>query len=373
MLRNRTFFWFSTENYHDVQTRNASVTMPTTLERSGDFSQTTNAAGQMVVVYDPLTGQPFAGNRIPAGRINPTAAAMLQYLPLADVERSNGSTNYTRTSLIKNQLQQLYSAKVSHKLTETNTITGFYLYNKTDEPDANYFGSADQSEPTRFADPLDYILVRRPKILAINDTWVMSDSSVLGLRFGMTRFPDNNTLHLGFGLGLRSRLRLLDRPVDRLRRRRRRQLHDPTGAERRDGGTQRLADADRQHQRRLADRFAAAHDAGLGGALEERDAQGGRALAQRRQLVGRRAGGLQVAVLAPDEFLGRQPAHALDEAAFDLAAIDERRERVADVVQDVGAQQPVLPGEAVDLDLADRGAVGEVVERRALPRLPVEV
>ncbi len=198
ILRNRTFIWFSTENYHDVQTRNASVTMPTTAERLGDFSQTTNAAGQLVAIYDPQTGQAFAGNRIPAGRINPTAAAMLQYLPLADVERSNGSTNYTRTSLIKNQLQQLYSAKVSHKLTDTNTLTGFYLYNKTDEPDANYFGSADQSEPTRFADPLDYILVRRPKILALNDTWVMSDSSVLGFRFGMTRFPDNNTLSAPF-------------------------------------------------------------------------------------------------------------------------------------------------------------------------------
>jgi hypothetical protein len=198
VLRNRTFFWFSTESYHDVQTRNASVTMPTSLERLGDFSQTTNASGALVTIYDPLTGQPFAGNRIPASRINPTAAAMLQYLPLSDVERSNGSTNYTRTSLIKNQLQQLYSAKVSHKLTDTNTITGFYLYNKTDEPDANYFGTADQSEPTRFADPLDYILVRRPKILALNDTWVMSDSSVLGLRFGMTRFPDNNTLSVPF-------------------------------------------------------------------------------------------------------------------------------------------------------------------------------
>jgi trimeric autotransporter adhesin len=198
IFKNRTFFWFSTENYHDVQTRNASVTMPTAAERAGDFSRTTNAAGAPVTIYDPLTGQPFAGNRIPAGRINPVSAAMLQYLPLPDVDRSNGSTNYTRTSLIKNQFQQLYSAKVSHKLGDMMELTGFYLYNKTDEPDANYFGSADQSEPTRFADPLDYILVRRPKILALNDNWVLGDSSVMSFRFGMTRFPDNNTLSAPF-------------------------------------------------------------------------------------------------------------------------------------------------------------------------------
>ena len=62
----------------------------------------------------------------------------------------------------------------------------------------NYFGTADQNEPNRFADPHDYILVRRPQILALNNTWVLSDSSVLALRFGMTRFPDNNTLSLAF-------------------------------------------------------------------------------------------------------------------------------------------------------------------------------
>ena len=35
--------------------------------------------------------------------------------------------------------------------------------------------------------------------------------------------------------------------------------------------------------------------------------------------------------------------------------------------EDVGAQQPVGAGEAVDLDLRHRGAVGEVVERPAAP------
>jgi len=198
IVRNRTFFWFASENYHDVQTRNASVTMPTALERAGDFSQTTNAAGAPVMIYGPLTGQPFAGNQIPAGRINPVAAAMIKYLPLPDGARDNGSTNYTRTSLINNKFQQLYSGKVDHKLSDALTVSGFYLYNRTNEPDANYFGSATQTEPTRFADPNDYILVRRPKVLALNGTWVMSGASLLSMRFGMTRFPDNNTLSAPF-------------------------------------------------------------------------------------------------------------------------------------------------------------------------------
>jgi trimeric autotransporter adhesin len=198
IVRNRTFFWFSTEDYHDVQTRNASVLLPTAAMRAGDFSGVTNSAGAPVIIYDPLTGQPFTGNKIPDTRINPTAAAMLKYLPMPDINRDNGSVNYNRTSLINNKFEQIYSVKLEHKFTDDVSLTGFYLYNSTDEPCANYFGTADQNEPNRFADPNDYVLKRRPQILALNNTWVLSSSSVMTLRFGMTRFPDNNTLSADF-------------------------------------------------------------------------------------------------------------------------------------------------------------------------------
>ena len=198
IVSNRTFFFFATEDYHDVQTRNVSVLMPTTAERAGDFSQTTNAAGQPVTIYDPTTGLPFANNRIPSGRINPVAAAMLRYLPAPDIERDNGSPNYTRTSLINNKFEQMYTIKIEHKFTDQVSLSGFYLYNRTDEPESNYFGSADQNDPNRFADPGDYILKRRPKILALNNTWILSNTSVMALRLGVTRFPDNDTLSIDF-------------------------------------------------------------------------------------------------------------------------------------------------------------------------------
>ena len=55
IVKDRTFFWFSTDNYKQLGTRNNVLTLPTALERTGDFSQTRNAAGQLVVIYDPLT------------------------------------------------------------------------------------------------------------------------------------------------------------------------------------------------------------------------------------------------------------------------------------------------------------------------------
>jgi trimeric autotransporter adhesin len=198
IARNRTFFFFATESYHDVQTRNATVLMPTPAERGGDFSALTNSSGAPVTIYDPLTRTPFAGNIIPSTRINPVAAAMLKYLPLPDRNVDNGSANYTRTSLINNKFEQEYTLKIDHKLTDKVSLSGFYLYNRTDEPCANYFGTASQDEPNRFADPLDYILKRRPQVLALNNTWVLSNTSVMTLRFGMTRFPDDQTLSIGF-------------------------------------------------------------------------------------------------------------------------------------------------------------------------------
>ena len=208
IIKNRTFFFFSTESYHDVQTRNSAVRMPTAAERLGDFSGLTNTAGRPVIIYDPLTHQPFAGNVIPSNRLNPVSVAMAKYLPLPDVNVDNGSNNYNRTSLINNNFESEYTVKVEHKFTDRVSLTGFYLYNRTNEPCQNYFGTADQTEPNRFADPLDYILQRRPQVLALNNTWVLSDNSVMALRFGMTRFPDNNTLSIPYDPpSCRSRLR----------------------------------------------------------------------------------------------------------------------------------------------------------------------
>jgi len=198
IVKDKTFFWFAAENYTDVQTRNASDIMPTAAMRAGDFSRVTNSAGQPVIIYDPLTRQPFSGNMIPSNRINPVAAAMLRYLPLPDIEQDNGSVNYNRTSLIRSVWTQEYTGKVEHKFNNSVSLSGFYLYNRSDEPCANYFGTADQKEPNRFADPFDYLLKRRPQILALNNSWVLNNTSVMTLRFGWTEFPDHDKLTLDF-------------------------------------------------------------------------------------------------------------------------------------------------------------------------------
>ncbi len=82
----KTTFYFL--NYFGTISRNpfdVFGTVPTLAERSGDFSasviQGGPNAGKPVRVLDPLTGLPFAQNKIPANRINAAAAGLLAFIP----------------------------------------------------------------------------------------------------------------------------------------------------------------------------------------------------------------------------------------------------------------------------------------------------
>jgi hypothetical protein len=194
--RDRTFFWFATEDYHNISTRNSpGIVLPTAAERRGDFSQT-RSGNSPVIIYDPLTRQPFPGNQIPANRISPIATKILSYVPLPQRDVDDGASNYSAQAVLNDKFQQLYSVKLEQKLTDKVSLTGFYLYNRTDEPCANYI--AGQDDPNRFIDTADYNLKRRPQILALNNTWVLSNTSVMALRFGWTRFPDNPSLSIDY-------------------------------------------------------------------------------------------------------------------------------------------------------------------------------
>src|SRR4029078_12611522 len=49
--KDKTFFCVSSENYHDVSTRNGSLVLPTAAERSGDFSAATSGTTP-IRIYD---------------------------------------------------------------------------------------------------------------------------------------------------------------------------------------------------------------------------------------------------------------------------------------------------------------------------------
>ena len=76
-MKDKLLFFLSNE-YRRIQqnTGTRTTTVPTAAQVGGDFS-----GGRTIT--DPDTGQPFPGNRIPAGRIDPNAVQLIQtyYLP----------------------------------------------------------------------------------------------------------------------------------------------------------------------------------------------------------------------------------------------------------------------------------------------------
>ncbi|MEP7342242.1 MAG: TonB-dependent receptor, partial [Acidobacteriota bacterium] len=102
--KDRTFFFFGMEQWNHRQANINRTTVPTALERSGNFSNTRDGNGNLLVIYDPATTRanpngsgfvrdPFPGNIIPQNRIDPLSKRLLEYLPLPNVAPNNAFTN----------------------------------------------------------------------------------------------------------------------------------------------------------------------------------------------------------------------------------------------------------------------------------------
>jgi hypothetical protein len=193
IVTNRTFFWASMEGYQQKSTRNNVLTLPTALERSGDFSRTVNAQGRPVIIYDPLTTRPdpanpgqfirdlFPGNVIPANRLNPVALAMLKGIPLPT---SGKSFNGNATLLDGPQSQE--TLKVDHRWSDRWTTTGMYARQDTREPGSAFYGSWG----TVPGDPGNGVGLRTVHFVALNNIFIPNDTTTLAVRYGYNRFDD---------------------------------------------------------------------------------------------------------------------------------------------------------------------------------------
>jgi hypothetical protein len=185
IVRNKTFFWFAGEKYQDNQPQQNSYLLPTLAEINGDFSGLTRK-GALVPIIDPLTGQPFPGNIIPADRINPTGKMIASYFPKAQTQVDNGTQNYSYTDVLPSHAYQ-WTLKINHNFSNSVSMSGFFLRQVTGE------NSYNLNPQNKFAGT-QYYLSRSDDTLVLNGTWVMNSSTVLTLRGGYNTFPDNYQL-----------------------------------------------------------------------------------------------------------------------------------------------------------------------------------
>src|SRR5689334_14912098 len=84
--RDRTFIFGDYEGTRIRRAQTFNTAVPSAAMRSGDFSALSTP------IKDPLTGQPFPGNIIPAGRLSPQATFFLPFYPLANT--AGGTFNF---------------------------------------------------------------------------------------------------------------------------------------------------------------------------------------------------------------------------------------------------------------------------------------
>jgi hypothetical protein len=91
------------------------ATVPTDAMRQGNFS------GSSIQLIDPTTGLPFAGNQIPASRINPGAATLLSFIPAPNL---SGTTQNYHVSTTAHSSSEAVSARLIQNLSPNFTPGG---------------------------------------------------------------------------------------------------------------------------------------------------------------------------------------------------------------------------------------------------------
>lgn len=200
--RNRLFFMVSFEGLSERKPSGQAVTLPSPEQRNGDFSALVNNQGRAVTIYDPnstdpTTGlrTPFAGNRIPANRINPVSSKITSFLPASNT-RGQGlalTENFISTIPSKNSYNQ-WIGKMDYRINAKNNV--FFRRGETPwENFARVVWGTNAAEPSGEAPS-----TRRAISWGADWTSTLSPTMVFNLRAGLSRTENfsGNTYGVGF-------------------------------------------------------------------------------------------------------------------------------------------------------------------------------
>ncbi len=131
----KTFFFGAYEGQRLRTGGVDTMTVPTTVQRGGDFSETLNAQGRQIVIYDPATTSgsvrnPYPGNRIPQAQLDPVALKLMTFyaLPNRAPDGITGANNF-RANYVAQSSADFYMAKVDHNFSDRDKVTGRYFFN----------------------------------------------------------------------------------------------------------------------------------------------------------------------------------------------------------------------------------------------------
>ena len=123
--RNKTFGYYSQEWYKQNKEDTDVSTVPTKLEKGGNFSDLVDSSGKLIPIYDPQTGLPFPGNIIPTDRISTLSQSLIQYIPDPDRPGSGPgglNSNKSFAPYVSPNIQHVWGFSVDQTLTPTQSL-----------------------------------------------------------------------------------------------------------------------------------------------------------------------------------------------------------------------------------------------------------
>ena len=206
--RDRSFFFLAFEGLRETKAGSYTGTVPTALERSGDFSQTRDAQGNPIVIYDPRTTRldpsrpagttryirdPFPGNRIPTELLSPVGMRLLSLYPLPNQQGDGFSNNNNYYSNAPSGLNtDRIDTRFDHSITNDHRLTARF----------NFFQNRIRN-PDVYGSGMPLIADNRiPGVHAMaRHTWVAGSSTVLEHHLSFAQSQSNRTnATLGFDL-----------------------------------------------------------------------------------------------------------------------------------------------------------------------------
>lgn len=184
--RNKLFWYFAYEGLMDSQPNTNFVTVPTDLEKQGNFSQILSTDG--TILYNPysavqsgstITRTPYPGNMIPSSQLNPIAMAYLQYFPepnVTNTARPDGYDNYGNNAT-SNDDYNTQLGRLDYNMSDRSRLTFGIHRTAYDQLKNDYFNNVSEG----------VILIRNDWGGDVDEVYTINPSNILNVRVNFAR------------------------------------------------------------------------------------------------------------------------------------------------------------------------------------------